>query len=290
LAKSIENRIKTLNLIFANQSIAMTKNLEGKDMTHLENLSKNQVLFITDDGKGVDDDIVMEKILKIAKSKNIRILSHAETSIYSSFDMRKAENEMTFRDIALCEKTKGSIHFCHVSTKEAMQAMINAKDKGLDISCEVTPHHIFATGEQTNHYRVNPPFREQEDIDFLIFAIQNGYVDVIATDHAPHSDEDKRNGAPGISGIETAFSLCFTKLVKNGFISLPQLLKLMAYTPSKMMKLQKGAIDIGEQADFNILDLETPYIIDASKFVSKGKNTPFNGQKVYGRIISCRKF
>ncbi|MEG1555495.1 MAG: dihydroorotase [Bacteroidales bacterium] len=285
LVKDVEHRIEAIGLILAHQTLSMTKNLEGKEYEHLKALQKGEILFVSDDGKGVNDNGVMEEIFKICKKKEIIIMSHAEDHQYSATDMRKAENNMTFRDIELCAKTGGRIHFCHVSTIEAIEAIAKARKQGLNITCEVTPHHIFATGEEVNHYRVNPPFREQKDIHALIKAMQNGMVDAIATDHAPHSEEDKQNGAPGMTGLELAFSLCYTKLVKENHLSLNQLVKLMSTNPSAMMKLNKGKINVGMNADFAIVDLKNPYIIDSAKFFSKGKNTPFNGKKVYGKII-----
>ena len=196
---------------------------------------------------------------------------------------------MTFRDLALCEKTGGSIHFCHVSTKESIQAIGEAKAKGLQVTCEVCPHHIFFNAEQANHYRVAPPFRDDADIEALIKALQDGTADTISTDHAPHTPEDKARGANGISGIETAFALCYTKLVKGGYLSLNQLVKLMSTTPSKMMRLPKGSFQEGMMADFVKVDLNTPYTIRAGEFASRGKNTPFDGQMVYGKVLETVK-
>jgi dihydroorotase len=212
--------------------------------------------------------------------------------------MRKAENEMTERDIRLFKvgrpsgsplyqnaKIISGLHFCHVSTKEAMMMIEKAQDEGYNITCEVTPHHIFATGEEANHYRVNPPLREQEDVDALVIAIQRDRVFAIATDHAPHSAEDKEKGAPGMIGLELAFPLCYTKLVKNGFISLSQLVKLIATNPSTLMKLNKGKIVKGMNAEFAIAELHQEYQIDTKTMVSKSKNTPFEGVPVYGKIV-----
>ena len=192
---------------------------------------------------------------------------------------------MTFRDIDLCRKTNGRIHFCHVSTKEAIEAIARAKAEGLQVTCEVTPHHIAATGDEVNHYRVNPPFREKEDVQALIAAMQNGVVDAISTDHAPHTAEDKQNGSPGMTGLELAFSLCHTKLVVPGYLTLSQLVKLMSTTPSAMMKLNKGRIQVGMDADLTIVDTDLKYIVDSKEFASKGKNTPFNGWQVQGRVL-----
>ncbi len=285
IVKEVERRVEEVGLITANQTLSMTKDLQGEDFNHLKSLKKGEILFVTDDGKGVNSDVVMEEIFKICKEKEITIMAHEEDSRYSATDMRKAENVMTFRDLELCKKREGRIHFCHVSTMEAIEAIAAYKAKGVHVTCEVTPHHITATGEETAHYRVNPPFREQYDMEALVKAIQEGVVDAIATDHAPHSAEDKANGAPGMSGLEIAFPLCYTALVKTGKISLSQLVKLMSTTPSAMMHLNKGKIEKGMDADFVIVTLDEPFTIDTAQFVSKGKNTPFQGKEVYGKVL-----
>jgi dihydroorotase len=177
----------------------------------------------------------------------------------------------------------GGLHFCHVSTKEAMAMIVEAQEEGFNVTCEVTPHHIIAT--EVYDYRVNPPLRKQEDIDVLIKAIQNGNVFAIATDHAPHTAEDKANGAPGMIGLELAFPLCYTKLVKGGFLTLYQLVKLISTNPSALMKLNKGKIVKGMMAEFVIAELNQEYKIDVSTMASKSKNTPFDGVSVFGKIL-----
>ena len=292
-AREIEKRAKEICGITVNQTLSMTKDLEGFDIEHLKSLKKNEILFITDDGKGVQDDAVMKQIFEICKEKNITVLSHAEDSKYSTTDMRKAENEMTERDIRLFEcvdaesrkQNDGHLHFCHVSTKEAIEMIAEAQGNGLNVTCEVTPHHIFATAEEANNYRINPPLRTEEDIDALIKAMQAGNVFAIATDHAPHSAEDKEKGAPGMIGLELAFPLCYTKLVKGGFLTLSQLVKLMSTNPSALMKLNKGKIVEGMKAEFAIAEIQQEYTIDVSSMASKSKNTPFNGISVFAKIV-----
>jgi len=290
-AREIEKRANEIAGITVNQTVSMTKDLDGENINHLRDLKKNEILFVSDDGKGVQDETVMTQIFQICKEKNIAVLSHAEDAKYASVDMRKAENEMTARDIRLfvsvynSEPEKQGLHFCHVSTKEAIKMIVNAQETGFNITCEVTPHHIFATGEETGDYRVNPPLKTQEDIDALIKAMQNGNVFAIATDHAPHSVEDKEKGAPGMIGLELAFSLCYTKLVKGNYLTLSQLVKLMSTNPSALMKLNKGKIVKGMNAEFVIAELQNEYNIDTSTMVSKSKNTPFNGVKVFGKIV-----
>ncbi|MCL2435442.1 MAG: dihydroorotase [Lentimicrobiaceae bacterium] len=293
-AREIEKRAKEICGITVNQTLSMTKDLEGTNIEHLKSLKKNEILFVTDDGKGVQDDAVMRQIFEICKEKNITVLSHAEDSKYSATDMRKAENEMTARDIRLFEEVcyggttateRGHLHFCHVSTEEAIEMIAEAQAKGLNITCEVTPHHIFATGDEANHYRVNPPLRMQEDLDALIKAMQAGNVFAIATDHAPHSLEDKEKGAPGMIGLELAFPLCYTKLVRGGFLTLSQLVKLMSTNPSAMMKLNKGKIVEGMNAEFVIAELQQEYVIDVFSMATKSRNTPFNGISVFGKVL-----
>jgi dihydroorotase len=284
-AREIEKRATEISEIIVNQSLSMTKDLQGSDIGYLKSLKENEILFITDDGKGVQDDEMMKQIFEICKEKNITVLSHAEDARYSATDMRKAENEMTTRDIRLFEHIGGHLHFCHVSTKEAMAMIVDAQERGLDVTCEVTPHHIFATDEEANHYRVNPPLRKQDDIDALIKAMQNGNVFAIATDHAPHAAEEKEKGAPGRIGLELAFPLCYTKLVKGGFLTLSQLVKLMSTNPSAMMKLNKGKIAKGMNAEFVIAELNQEYKIDTTTMASKSKNTPFDGVGVFGKIV-----
>lgn len=200
---------------------------------------------------------------------------------------------MTLRDIELYKTNRCRLHISHVSTKEAMRYIISAKKADIKqgketlLSCEVTPHHIALSNDID--YRVNPSIREKQDTEFLIKAIKDGFVDCIATNHAPHSPEDKNNGAPGMSGLETAFSICYTKLVKGENISLSRLSELMSKRPAEILGFNKGKIDIGYDGDLVLVDINKNYTIDSDEFVSKGKNTPFNGMNVYGKVIKTIK-
>ena len=281
------NRAKEVGLTDVFQVASITDGMKGESVSHLKSLD-DSVRFISDDGKGVMNNLLMEEALNMSKYKNFIVISHAEDHSFSASDMRMAENSMTKRDIEACLKTGGRLHLAHVSTKEAMEMIIIAKKNGANITCEVTPHHIYATDDIV--YRVNPPLRKHDDILSLINAINNGYVDVISTDHAPHTAADKAGGAPGISGIETAFQLCLTKLViESGAISLNKLSELMSYNPSKITGMNKGLIEQGYEADFVIVDANKRTKIDAAGFASKGKNTPFDGDTVFGRILMTVK-
>jgi len=283
---NVLKRSKEINLIDIHQCASITEDLLGKSIEHLWELT-TEVRFISDDGKGVSDSRIMLDAMIAAKEKNMTIISHAENEELVDVDTRLAENMMTWRDISLSKFTGCKLHLAHVSTKEAMDDVIKGKQQGGQITCEVTPHHIALTEE--TKYRVNPPIRKAEDVSFLIKAIKDGFVDVIATDHAPHSIDDKIKGAPGISGLETSFPVCYTKLVEEGHITINKLSELMSKNSSKIMKLNKGEIKIGFDGDLVLLDIKSKYKIDTSKFLSKGVNSPFDGKSVVGRVMCTIK-
>ncbi len=280
------NRGKEIGLIDIHQSISITNGFDGKNINHLDDVDE-RVKIISDDGNGVEKNRTMLEAMKKAMEKNLIVMSHAEDGELSKYDTRLSENISTMRDIELAKCTGTRLHMAHVSTKEALQYVIEGKKNGINITCEVAPHHI-ALDEKTE-YRVNPPLRKGEDVKFLIEGIKNGWVDAIATDHAPHSAIDKEKGAPGISGLETAFSVCYTKLVREGHISLSKLSELMSRNPSKIMGLNKGQVEEGYDGDLVLVDIEKMYEIDSSKFLSKGKNTPFNNMKVWGNVEATIK-
>ncbi|MCB2296684.1 dihydroorotase [Clostridium tagluense] len=279
-------KAREINLVDIHQCASITEDLLGQSIDHLEKLT-NEVRFISDDGRGVSSSLVMLNAMVIANEKNLTIISHAENEELVDIDTRLAENLMTIRDITLSKFTGCKLHLAHVSTKEAMNDIIVVKQQGARITCEVTPHHLALTSE--TQYRVNPPLRETEDVTFLIEAIKDGFVDVIATDHAPHSMEDKTKGAPGISGLETSFPVCFTKLIGEGHITLNKLSELMSKNPAKIMGLNKGEIKIGFDGDLLLLDTKTKYNIDAREFLSKGTNSPFDGKSVVGTVMCTIK-
>ncbi|MBP1888873.1 dihydroorotase [Clostridium moniliforme] len=285
----VKNKEKDLNLIDICQCVTITKNFDGKTISHLENFKDDhRVKVISDDGVGVSDSRVMMEAMKVAKENNWVIMSHAESKEFSDIDMRLAENMMTWRDITLAKVTGARLHMAHVSTKEAMRYIIDGKCNGVNVTCEVTPHHISLTND-INNYRVNPPIREKEDVGFLIKAIKHGDVDCIGTDHAPHTLEDKKKGSPGMVGLETAFPICYTTLVKNGVITINRLSEMMSKNPAEILKMNKGNISIGLDGDLVLLDLNKKIKVDSTKFYSKGKNTPFEGMEFYGEVVMTIK-
>jgi len=278
----ILNKGKELDLIDINQAGTITENLEGSSLEHLEDI-KDLVNVITDDGKGVLSSKVMYDALEYAKKNNLMVMSHAEDPSFTDTDMRLAENIMTFRDIELAKISGGRLHFAHVSTKEAAERIIKEKKKYKNITFEVTPHHIFSYDKVD--YRVNPPLRKKEDRDYLIECIKNGEVDCIGTDHAPHSKEDKINGSPGISGIEVAFQLLYTKLIKEEKIPLEKLSQIMSKNTADLLGIKIGRLEVGYQGDLVLIDEAEEKILDPETFISKGKNNPFKGEKIFGKIL-----
>lgn len=231
-----------------------------------------------------------------------------------------AEDVCTERNIQIAKKAECHVHLCHVSTAGSIEAIRRAKEeltndaadfytdmadaaydaqqegvpfspiqpieKGFTVTCEVTPHHIALCGTDEPNIRalVNPPLRSEDDRLFIIDAIRDGTVDVIATDHAPHTAEDKANGAPGFTGIEAAYGICNTVLVKEGQINSRRLSQLMSSNPARILHLNKGRLGQGFDADLTLVDPDEKWVIDSSEFYSKGKATPFNGRTVYGKV------
>lgn len=286
---AIRNRAKEVGLIEIHQCISITDGFSGDNIDHLENFKYDKELVaISDDGFGVMDSSVMMKAMQLAKENNWIVMSHAEDETFSKIDMRIAEDLMTIRDLYLAKITKAHLHMAHVSTIEAIKAIENAKKEGVKVTCEVTPHHI-ALDNTISNYRVNPPIREKEDVENIINAIKEDIVDCIGTDHAPHTKDDKENGAPGMVGLETAFSICYTTLVKNNGISLNKLSSLMSKNPAEILRMNKGLISVGKDGDMVLVDLDKKVVVDSNDFVSKGKNTPFEGREYYGEVVMTIK-
>ena len=281
---------------------AITVNEEGKELADLEGLAPDVIAF-SDDGHGVQSDAMMEEAMRRAKQLNKLIVAHCEINSLLKggyiHDGRYAKEHghrgicsesewgQIKRDIELAEKTGCGYHVCHISTKESVELIRQAKARGVNVTCETAPHYLLLCEDdlqEDGKWKMNPPLRAKEDHDALIRGIQDGTIDMIATDHAPHSAEEKSRGleksAFGIVGIETAFPLLYTYLVKPGVISFERLMELIVYAPRK-----RFGIPLGE-ADYSIWDLSAETTIDPDRFLSKGTATPFAGWTVNG---ICRK-
>ena len=275
------NKSKELNLIEVHQCMSITKDFDGESLNHLDSIDE-RVKMITDDGKGIKSNMAMYEAMVKAKAKGLIIMTHAEDEDLTPIDYRISENIITIRDIYLSKTLGTSLHLTHVSTKEAIEEIRRAKKEENDIlTCDVTPHHIALWD---NDYRVNPPIREEEDVKAIIEAIKDGTVDSIATDHAPHTDEDKTLESPGLVGLETAFAISYTTLVKSGHINLMRLSELLSGRNGEILTLNKGKIRLGYDADLVLLDIDKKIVVDSKTFESKGKNTPFQGMELYGEV------
>ncbi|MBR3173492.1 MAG: dihydroorotase, partial [Eubacterium sp.] len=204
----------------------------------------------------------------------------------------EVEDIIAQRDINLAEKLGTTLHLCHCSTKDSVEMLKVAKDKGVKVSGEVCPHHFTLTTDDIPsddaNFKMNPPLRTAEDRDALIRGLSENILEVISTDHAPHSEEEKSKGFEGspfgIVGLETSVGLTVTNLVKPGHITLKQMIEKMSYNPAKILGIEKGLLKEGTVADITIFDADEEYTVDKNDFESKGKNTPFDGYKLFGKV------
>ncbi len=289
---------------------AVSKGLEGKEMAEIGRMKEAGIVAISDDGKPVMNSNLLRLAMQYADYFNVFIMSHSEdvslvgdgvmnegyisTKLGLPGITRAAEEVMIARDILVAEAEHKRIHLCHVSTKGGVQLIREAKKRGVRVTAETAPHYIGATDEWVVGYdsncRVNPPLREEDDRQAVIAGLADGTLDAIATDHAPHHMDEKRVefhiAKSGISGFETAFCVSYTNLVKAGYMTLGQLIDKMSATPAKILGVPDGELSVGSAADIVVLDPEKEITVDASKFVSRGHNTPFDGKTYFGEVIA----
>lgn len=248
------------------------------------------VAGFSDDGAGVMDTDLMKKAMKTAKILGKIIVAHAEDTSYEPIDPRSEYMQLD-RDLNLVAETGCSYHICHISSKESVALVREAKKAGLDVTCETAPHYLVFTDKNIpdeGRFKMNPPIRSAQDRSSLIEGIEDGTIDMIATDHAPHSAEEKAKGFSGslngIVGLECAFPVMYTNLVESTIITPGRLFDLMAINPKKRFGIGSYEIKEGCSADFVIIDPDIYFMIDSSKFKSKGRSTPFDGMQVKGRV------
>lgn len=252
--------------LYVHQISAVTKGLSGKELVDFAELLELTRIF-SDDGRNVDSEEQMREALIKSKELGFTILDHDEP-----------ETEMVIRNLKLVRETGGKLHFCHISKKASLEAIIQGKSQGLDITVEVAPHHIFSSDLD---YKVNPPIGSKEDVEFLLDSIKLGHVDMIATDHAPHSEEDKLSGAPGIANIETAYQMTRKSFFDKG-IGLVELAKLMSIEPGKHLGLNHKIAE-GLEANLVIVNDEDGKI-DVSKLTTRSKNNPYDNWQAKGNV------
>lgn len=276
--EDIVKRSNEIGLINIFQCFAVTKGLMGEEFIDFNTLPVS-VKYLSDDGKGIFSNKRAYELLMILKEKDIGVMIHEEDKELSSIDYRIAEDIHTIRDVYLAGKTGAKVHFSHVSTIDSIKAVEAGKDNCYDITMEVTPHHLYM---HDSDYRVNPPIRTKADVDYIIKSIKKGYVDCIATDHAPHTMEEKEKGAPGMIGLETSFYICYKVLVEENNCDLKLLSKVMSLGGAKVLGLNKGRLLPGYDGDIVIIDLNKKTKIE--NFESKSQNSPFIGEEFTGSI------
>ncbi len=287
---------------------AVTLGQQGEELTDIAGMAAAGAIAISEDGKSVMNAALYREAMKRAAEKDVLVMAHCEDKNLVGRGALNAgkiaeengvegisnavEDVITARDILLAKETGARLHLCHCSTKDSARMVKEAKEEGLTVTGEVCPHHFALTEEDIvpgdTNFKMNPPLRRQEDRQALKEGLRDGIFDVIATDHAPHHVDEKKKPmaeAPfGIVGSETAVALTITCLVEEGYLTPYQMAEKMSTNPARILKLDRGSLKIGKAADVTLIDPEAEYVIDASLFVSKGKNTPFHGRKVKGKV------
>ena len=301
-------RAKEVGLCKVRPIGAITKGEQGETLAEIGKMKEAGAVALSDDGKPVPSARMMRLGMEYASDFGLICLSHCEDKsladggcVNEGYNStlaglkgipRAAEEVMIAREIVLAETLGKRVHICHVSTKGGVRLLRDAKARGVAVTAETCPHYFALTDDIILSYdantKVNPPVREAEDVEAIKEGLKDGTLDCIVTDHAPHHADEKNVeydlAAFGISGIETSFSLSYTHLVKGGVLTLGQLAERMSGAPARILGLEGGVLKEGGVADIMLADLNEKYVIDSRKFVSKGKNTPFNGSEVYGRV------
>ena len=307
VASYIVNRAKEVNLCKVSPIGAITEGEKGETLAAIGSMKEAGVVALSDDGVSVMNSLIMSNAMKYAADFHLKCLCHCEDKslvnggvvhegYYSTLtglkgSIRAAEDIMIAREICLAESLSLPVHICHVSTFSGVQLIREAKARGVQVTAETCPHYFILTDEAIKDFdtnaKVNPPLREEKDRLAVIKGLKDGTIDCIVSDHAPHHIDDKRvefqEAAFGISGLETSFALSYTALVKGGALTLGELVEKMSLAPRAILSLG-GGLKVGERADFTIVDLNEEWTINPEDFLSKGKNTPFAGRKVFGKV------
>ena len=304
----ILNRAREVNLCKVHPIGAITEGQEGKNLAAIGAMKAAGAVALSEDGKSVANTSLMANAMLYAADFGLKCLCHCEDAslvdggvvnegYYSTLtglkgSIRAAEDVIIAREICLAESLSLPVHICHVSTYSGVQLIREAKARGVKVTAETCPHYFTLTdaaiADFDTNTKVNPPLREERDRLAVIEGLRDGTLDCIVTDHAPHHFDDKNVeyavAAFGISGLETSFALSYTLLVKGGVLTLSELARKMSAAPAAILSLQGGAVEEGGVADLTIADLNAQWTIDPATFVSKGKNTPFAGRQVFGKV------
>lgn len=306
----VHNKAKNIRLANVLQAGAITKGQRGEELADIEKMVEAGIPAISEDGKTVMNAQLYKEAMALAVKFDIPVLAHCEDSnlvnggvvnadeVTEKMGLKGIDNSVEdvimVRDMILAKDTGAALHLCHCSTKYGVKMIEVAKQEGVRVTAEVCPHHFCLTSsdikENDANYKMNPPLRTKEDMEALREGLKSDVIDVIATDHAPHTAIEKGEGirkAPfGIVGLETAASLTMTELVDKGYLTIMQMAEKMSYNPAKILGLDKGVVEEGKPADLVIFDAKKEYTIDTKDFYSKGRNTPFEGKKVKGAVVA----
>ncbi|MBR4431373.1 MAG: dihydroorotase [Clostridiales bacterium] len=287
---------------------AATKGIDGELISEMGLMKEAGIVAVSDDGHPIKNAGIMRKVMEYSSDFDLPVLNHCEDKSLSEGAMNEgvtsttigirgiptaAEDIMIARDIILSEYLDIPVHICHVSTKGGVRMIRDAKARGVKVTCETCPHYFTLTDDMCETYDTNfkmhPPLRTRDHVDAIIEGIKDGTIDAIATDNAPHHADEKvcefSVALNGILGFETAFALGYTYLVKTGEITLEKLIDLMSLAPSKILKLGRGTMNVGDDADLAAFDLDNEFVFDKEKMLSKSRNTPYDGWKLYGETI-----
>lgn len=308
LVEYVINKGKKTGLVNVLTTACITKGQKGEELTEMAELKEAGASAFSDDGKPVSSSMIMRRALEYSKMLDMPIMSHSEDlALVDNGSMndgytatllglrgipKSAESAAVSRDILLAEELDARLHICHVSTKNSIEAVRAAKARGARITAETAPHYFTLTDKACDGFntnaKMNPPLRDDEDVEAIICGLCDGTIDSIATDHAPHHVDDKRvefeKAANGIVGLETSLALGYTYLVKTGRMSLIQLIDCMSTKPAAIIGSDRGTLNVGAPADIVLFDINNEFTVNVDEFDTKGKNSPYDGWKLFGKV------
>lgn len=309
LIEYIKSRASKIGMVKVFPIGCVSKGMQGKEITEMGDMAKAGAVAFSDDGKPVAESGLMRKALLYSSMFDKVIIDHCEVpSLFENGQINEgaistrlglsgipasAEEIMVARNILLAEELDARVHIAHISTRGSAQLVKRAKEEGIKITCEVTPHHLVLTEDAVLDYntasKVNPPLRTKDDVKALIDALRDGTIDAIATDHAPHCEDEKDvefdKASFGILGLETALGIVLTYLVEREKIGINSIIEKMTKGPASILGLAAAGIEAGMPADITVIDPELEWVVDKNKLLSKSKNTPFNGWKLKGKAV-----
>lgn len=308
LVEYVINKGKKTGLVNVLTTACITKGQKGEELTEMAELKEAGASAFSDDGKPVSSSMIMRRALEYSKMLDMPIMSHSEDlALVDNGSMndgytatllglrgipKSAESAAVSRDILLAEELDARLHICHVSTKNSIEAVRAAKARGARITAETAPHYFTLTDKACDGFntnaKMNPPLRDDEDVEAIICGLCDGTIDSIATDHAPHHVDDKRvefeKAANGIVGLETSLALGYTYLVKTGRMSLIQLIDCMSTKPAAIIGSDRGTLNVSAPADIVLFDINNEFTVNVDEFETKGKNSPYDGWKLFGKV------